>query len=63
MKIDLHTPQRVTLVIEKNKCETWSIGAYLITADGQRERRSLGVFESYSDATDSLKSAWQQASL
>ena len=63
MDFSFETPQRVAIVIEKNKCETWSVGAYLVTADGQRDRRSLGVFESYDAAAKSLKQVWQQAEL
>ncbi len=63
MDVALDTPQRVTLVIEKNKSDTWSLAAYLITADGRRERRSLGVFETYKEATASLKRTWQRVSL
>lgn len=60
MQIELDTPQRIAIVIEKNKSDTWSVNAYLMTADGRRERRSLGVFESYGDAARSLKKAWQR---
>lgn len=63
MDIALDTPQRVTLDIEKNKSDTWSVAAYLITADGQRERRSLGVFETYKEATKALRRAWEHATL
>ncbi len=63
MDVTLDTPQRVTLVIEKNKSDTWSLAAYLITADGRRDRRSLGVFETYNEATASLKRVWQRVSL
>ena len=61
MQIDLDTPQRVTVVVEKNKSDTWSLASYLITTDGQRRRQSLGVFESHSDATGALKQHWQAA--
>ena len=63
MDVDLDTPQRVTLVIEKTKANDWSVGAYLITADGRRDRRGLGVFETYQEATGSLKTAWQNVGL
>lgn len=63
MDLPMETPQRVAIVIEKNKCETWSVGAYLVTADGQRDRRSLGVFESYDAAASSLRQVWQQTEI
>ena len=44
MQIELDTPQRVAIVIEKNKSDTGSVNSYLMTADGRRERRSLGGF-------------------
>ena len=63
MDIMLDTPQRVAVVIEKNKSDTWSVSAYLVTADGQRDRRPLGVFETYKEASSSLKKAWQRVTL
>ncbi len=63
MDVESDTPQRVTVVIEKTKAETWSIGAYLITADGRRDRRALGVFETYKEAAGSLRGAWQSVTL
>ncbi len=63
MDVSLDTPQRVTLVIEKNKSDTWSLAAYLITADGRRDRRSLGIFETYREATAALRKTWQRVSL
>ncbi len=62
MEIQTHTSQRIGIVIEQNKSGSWSIAAYLIKADGKRERRSLGVFDTYGDAADSLKSIWHNAS-
>jgi hypothetical protein len=63
MQIKLNTPQRVTIVVEKNKSGTWSVAAYLITAEGHRSRRSLGVFDTYTEAAESLEQAWQRTSL
>ena len=63
MDVDLDTPQRVAVVIEKTKADTWALGAYLVTADGRRDRRSLGVFETYKEASRSLRRAWQNVSL
>lgn len=57
MQIDPHMPQRMSIVIEKNKSKNWSVSAYLVSADGRRERCSLGVFESYDDAANSLRKA------
>ena len=31
--------QRVAIVIEKNKAGTWSLGGYLVMADGRRHRQ------------------------
>lgn len=57
MQIEPKMPQRVAIVVEKNKSDTWSVAAYLVTAEGQRSRRSLGVFDTYVDATKSLHAA------
>ena len=59
MQIALDTPQRVAIVIEKNKSDTWSVAAYLVRADGMRDRRSLATCESYAEATKTLKRVWQ----
>jgi hypothetical protein len=56
------TAQRVAIVIEKNKAETWSLGSYLIMSDGRRRRRGLGTFEDYADAAVALEKAWQRLS-
>ena len=63
LQIEPRMPQRVAIVVEKNKSDTWSVAAYLITADGQRSRRSLGVFDTYADATKSLPAAWEKVAL
>ena len=63
MDISQRTPQRVAVVVEQNKSENWSVAAYLVTADGQRKRRSLGVFKTYSEAAESFNNAWQRVSL
>jgi len=63
MEIALNTPLRVTLAIEKNKSDSWSVASYLITADGTRERRSLGIFETHDEATQALKRAWSKLTL
>lgn len=60
MLIELDTPQRLEVVIEKNKSDTWSVVAYLITADGKRERHSLGMSETYKEAAQAIKKAWQR---
>jgi len=56
------TAQRVAIVIEKNKAGTWSLGSYLVMADGRRHRHSLGTFKDYADAAASLKKAWERLS-
>ncbi|MDJ0611586.1 MAG: hypothetical protein QNJ67_21615 [Kiloniellales bacterium] len=63
MELTLDTPQRVAIVVEKNKADTWSVSAYLVTVDGRRERRQLGVFETHDEAAKGLKRSWQYASL
>ena len=56
------TPQRVAIVIEKNKADTWSVGSYLVSADGRRHRKGLGSFTEYGDAAAALKSVWESTS-
>ncbi len=63
MEFTLDTPQRVAIVVEKNKADTWSVSAYLVTVDGRRERRQLGVFENHDEAAKGLKRSWLCASL
>jgi hypothetical protein len=63
MEIALNTPLRATIEIEKNKSDAWNVTSYLITADGARERRSLGVFETHAEATQALKRAWTKLTL
>lgn len=63
MEIDPQTPQRLAIVIEQNKSGTWSVAAYLMTADGRRERSSLSVFKTYRQAAASLRQAWSNLSL
>ncbi len=63
MDVSLDTPQRLAVIIEKNKSDTWSVSAYLVTADGRRDRRSLGVYETYKEATAALKRAWNRVSV
>ena len=58
MAIDPVMPQRVAVVIEQNKSDTWSIAAYLISVNGHRERRRIAVRETYAEATEVLKAAW-----
>ena len=59
MPIDPQLPQRVAVVIEQNKSGTWSIAAYLISVNGQRERRRIAVRETYKEATEALKTSWE----
>ena len=59
MKINADTPQRLAVVVEQNKAGNWSVGAYLVTADGRRERRGLAIRDSYDDAASLLKEIWQ----
>ena len=59
MQIDLDTPQRVAIVIEKNKSDNWSVAAYLVRADGLRDRRKLATCDSYVEAVRTLKRVWQ----
>ena len=56
------TPRSGWIVIEKNKAETWSLGSYLVMADGQRHRHGLGTFEDYADAAAALEKAWRRLS-
>ena len=60
MAIDPAMPQRVAVVIEQNKSDTWSIAAYLISVNGHRERRRIAVRDSYAEATEVLKTAWER---
>lgn len=59
MPIDPGMPQRVAVVIEQNKSDTWSIAAYLISVNGHRERRRIAIRETYAEATEVLKTAWE----
>ncbi len=54
------TAQRVAVVIEKNKAGTWSLGSYLVMADGRRHRRGLATFEAYGDAAAALEKVWKE---
>ncbi len=63
MDIALDTPVRATVAVERNKADTWSVGFYLIDADGRRERRCLGVYDTAVDATQAVRSFWSQMSL
>ncbi len=63
MDITPNTPQRMTVLIEQNKSETWSVATYLVMADGRRDRRSLGVFETYREAAEALRRSWQNIAL
>ena len=60
MDVTPDTPQRVAVVIERTKAEAWGVGAYLVTAGGHRDRRSLGVYDSYIEASAALRSAWEK---
>jgi hypothetical protein len=59
MAFDPGMPQRVAVVIEQNKSDTWSVAAYLISVSGHRERRRIAVRETYAEATEVLKTAWE----
>ena len=61
-EIAADTAQRLAVVIEKNKAGTWSLGCYLVIADGRRRRRGLGTFDNYSDAAEALEKTWQRIS-
>ncbi|WP_422366682.1 hypothetical protein [Pelagibius sp.] len=63
MEIALETPVRATLAVERNKADTWSVGFYLIDADGRRDRRCLGVYESDVDATEAVRTFWTKLAL
>ena len=63
MALDPAMPQRVAVVIEQNKSETWSVAAYLISVNGHRERRRIAVRDSYAEATEVLKTAWEDLDL
>jgi hypothetical protein len=59
MPIDPGMPQRVAVVIEQNKSNTWSIAAYLISVSGHRERRRITIRDTYAEATEVLKTVWE----
>ena len=63
MPIDPALPQRVAVVIEQNKSDTWSVAAYLISVNGHRERRRIAVRDTYAEATEVLKTAWESLDL
>lgn len=63
MEIALETPVRATLAVERNKADTWSVGFYLIDADGRRDRRCLGVYKSDVDATEAVRAFWIKIAL
>ncbi len=63
MPFDPGMPQRVANVVEQNKGGTWSVAAYLVSVDGQRERRGLAVRETYTEAAALLKTAWESVKL
>ena len=58
MAFDPGMPQRVAVVIEQNKSETWSVAAYLISVNGHRERRRIAVRDTYAEAAEALRTAW-----
>ena len=60
MPFDTGMPQRVALVVEQNKGGSWSLAAYLVSINGQRERRGLAVRDSYPEAAALLKTAWER---
>jgi len=59
MAIDPQMPQRVAIVIEQNKSDTWSVATYLITVSGHRERRRIAIRDTYAEAADVLRTAWE----
>lgn len=63
MSFDPGMPQRVAIVIEQNKSGTWSVAAYLVSVSGQRERRGLAVRDTYPEAANLLKNAWEAVEL
>ena len=63
MPIDPALPQRVAVVIEQNKSDTWSVAAYLISVNGHRKRRRIAVRDTYAEATEVLKTAWESLDL
>ena len=63
MEIALDAPVQATVAVERNKSDTWSVGFYLIDADGRRDRRCLGVYETDSDAKQAVRRFWSQMSL
>lgn len=60
MAFDPEMPQRVALVVEQNKSGSWSLAAYLVSVNGQRERRRLAVRDSYPEAAALLRTAWEK---
>ena len=63
MDVTPDTPQRLAVVIEATKSDTWSIGAYLVTAGGHRDRRSVGVYNTFAEAVEALRSVWEKLSV
>ncbi len=63
MDVTPDTPQRLAVVIERTKSEAWGVGAYRVTAGGHRDRRSVGVYDSYVEAADALRTAWEKLSV
>ena len=63
MAFDPLMPQRVAVVIEQNKSGTWSLAAYLISVGGHRERRRIAVRETYPEAAEALRTAWESLAL
>ena len=59
MAFDPEMPQRVAVVIEQNKSGTWSVAAYLVSVSGHRERRRIAVRDTYVEASEVLKTAWE----
>ena len=59
MPFDPGMPQRIAIVVEQNKSGTWSVAAYLVSVNGQRERRGLAVRDSYPEAAALLTTAWE----
>ena len=59
MALDPAMPQRVAVVIEQNKSDTWSVAAYLVSVNGHRERRRIAVRDTYAEATEVLKTAFE----
>ena len=63
MDIALDARVQATVAVERNKADTWSVGFYLIDADGRRNRRCLGVYDSVSDATQAVRAFWSRMGL